>query len=62
MGEVKKETDSPQWRTVKSQGGNEHKLKYRKPHLNIKNYFYCGGGQTPEQVDQKGSGLLLGGI
>ncbi|KAK4811097.1 hypothetical protein QYF61_016383 [Mycteria americana] len=46
--------------------GNGHKLKYRKFCLNIRKktpLFYCEGGQTLEQVAQRGCGVsVLGDI
>ncbi|KAK4822670.1 hypothetical protein QYF61_019037 [Mycteria americana] len=42
-------------------GGNGHKLKYRKLHLNIRKlfFFYCEDDQTLEQIVHRGCGVSV---
>lgn len=60
------EEDSARFVSVAPSGmvtGSRHKLKYRKSDLNIRNFFYCQGGHTLEQVAQMICGVsVLGDI
>jgi len=63
-GEIKKEPDFSAV-PCESTGGNGHKLKYRRFHLNIFIYLFnhCNSDEAPEPAAQKGCGVFnLGDI